>query len=366
MVDASFVLDGIMKSNFPDHVSIEEWEGRSADFDVIIDARSEREFADDHLPGALNLPVVKNDQYAVVGTLHKTDTHEAYLLGVRLSLANISAAIDQSIKNIPRDSRVLVYCFRGGKRSILWLNALSMIGFDVTRLTGGWKAYRTWVRARLETLSPQFRFNVFCGPTGSGKTRLLYALGRAGAQVIDLEDLARHRGSLIGHLPGVAQPSQKLFDSRLLQIMRSLDPSRPVWLEAESKKIGAVALPKAFFETMHSGKLFRIDAPMARRVELWREDYAHFEDDPEDMLKRLSFLRPLVGGVELEYWRQLASEKKMPELFERLMTHHYDPAYTRSIRKNYTSPDAKALFLNDLTPTALDEVALELIREGKA
>jgi tRNA 2-selenouridine synthase len=350
-----------MKSSLPDHVTIEQWEKGDSLFDVVIDARSEREFAEDHLPGALNLPVVKNDQYADVGKLYKTDTHEAYLLGVRISLTNISAAIDQSIKEIPRDSRVLVYCFRGGKRSTLWLNALSTIGFDVKRLTGGWKAYRTWVRDTLEILSPQFSFNVLCGPTGSGKTRLLYALNRTGAQVIDLEDLARHRGSLIGHIPDVNQPSQKLFDSYLLQKMRSLDPARPVWIEAESKKIGAVALPKAFFETMHAGKIFRVDAPMARRVELWREDYAHFEEDPEDMLKRLSHLRPLVGGVELEYWHQLASEKKMPELFERLMTHHYDPAYTRSIRKNYTGQDAKALVLNDLSQTALDKVAHELI-----
>lgn len=351
-----------MKPSYSDRVAIEQWASAYSDFDVIIDARSEKEFYQDHLPGAMNLPVVKNDEYAQVGTLHKTDTHQAYLLGVRLSMVNISKAIDQTIQNFPRGTRVLVYCFRGGKRSKLWLDALTTIGFKAKRLEGGWKAYRAWVRSMLEDLPGQFQYNVLCGPTGCGKTRLLDALRRAGEQVLDLEAIAKHRGSLIGYVPGIEQPSQKLFDSQLLAEMRALDPSRPVWVEAESKKIGDVSLPLSLFEAIHNGTVFRIEAPMTARVHLWREDYGHFEIDPNALLSRLKPLRPLVGGEEFDLWERLTEEKSIPQLFERLMTHHYDLAYKRSILKNYPNyEDAKVINLSDLSGSALDKIARDLL-----
>lgn len=352
-----------MKTGFTDHIAIEHWAADGATFDVIIDARSEHEFADDHLPGALNLPVIHDDEYAEVGTLHKTDTHQAYLLGVRLSMTNISQAIKETIQGFPRGTRVMVYCLRGGKRSRLWLDALSTIGFKTQRLQGGWKAYRAWVRNTLETLPRQFHYKVLCGPTGCGKTRLLAALRCAGAQVIDLEAIARHRGSLIGYLPGVEQPAQKLFDSLLLAELRALDPAKPVWVEAESKKIGAVSLPESLFTAIHAGTVFRVEAPMAARVALWREDYGHFEQDPDTLLSRLKHLRPLVGGDEFDLWQKLATDGRMPQLFERLMTHHYDLAYSRSIRKNYPTYDAATLIsLDDLSTSALDRVAQNLTR----
>ena len=345
-----------------DRVEIQDVTGPSGAFDVIIDARSEHEFAVDHFPGALNLPVVHDEEYALVGTLHKTDTHQAYLLGVQLSMANISTAISDTIQTFPRGTRVLVYCFRGGKRSKLWLDALTTIGFKVKRLQGGWKAYRAWVRGSLETLPLQFQYNVLCGPTGCGKTRLLYALRRSGSQILDLEDIAKHRGSLIGYLPGVNQPAQKLFDSLLLAELRQLDPAKPVWVEAESKKIGDVALPDSVFGAIHAGTVFRVEAPMEARVALWREDYGHFEKDPFDMLSRLQHLRTLVGGEEFEKWKQLAAEERMPELFERLMTHHYDLAYGRSIRKHYPNYETTSVInMADLSESALDKIAHALL-----
>jgi tRNA 2-selenouridine synthase len=328
---------------------------------LVIDARSEREYAEDHLPGAVNLPVVGNDEYAEVGTTHRTDKHRAYLIGVSYALRNMSRAIDELVTRYPKDARMLVYCFRGGKRSKLWLDSLSTIGYRVDRLPGGWKAYRAWVRSQLETVPRAFRYNVLCGPTGCGKTRLLAALQTVGAQVLDLEELARHNGSLIGDRPGVAQPTQKWFDSLLLEELRKFNPQRPVWVESESKKIGAIQVPDALLETLRAGEVFAVEAPMSERVRLWREDYGHFEADPDALIAKLRHLRPLIGGEEFAHWERLAAERRMPELFQRLMEAHYDPAYARSIGRNFPQyAKAPRLTLSSLDMNALVDVARTL------
>jgi len=331
---------------------------------LVIDARSEREYAEDHLPRAINLPVVDNEEYAQVGTTHRTDAHRAYTIGVSYALRNISRHIDELVARHPKDARMLVYCFRGGKRSKLWVDALSTIGFRVDRLPGGWKAYRAWVRDQLDTLPRNFRYYVLCGSTGCGKTRLLAALESVGAQVLDLEGLAQHRGSLIGDIPGVAQPPQKWFDSLLVEKLRGFDPSRPVWVESESKKIGAIQLPSSLLDAVHGGRLFSLSAPMAERVSLWREDYSHFERDPDALMARLHFLRPLVGGEEFARWEGLARDRRAPELFQRLMEAHYDPAYARSIGRNYPLIDKAAkVELRRLDRDSLLEAARHLHRE---
>ena len=337
------------------------------EYDLVIDARSEREFSEDHLPGAVNLPVVDNREYAEVGTTHRTDKHRAYLIGVSYALKNISDAIHDLVARYPKDARMLVYCFRGGKRSKLWFDALSTIGYRVDRLPGGWKAYRAWVREQLAQSPSRFTYHVLCGPTGCGKTRLLSALAEAGGQVLDLEGLASHRGSLIGDIPGVAQPTQKWFDSLLVDKLRRFEPSRPVWVESESRKIGAIQLPAELLHAMHSGRVFSISAPMGERVKLWREDYSHFEQDLPAMMERLRHLRPLVGAEEFAVWERLAAEQRAAELFQRLMEAHYDPAYSRSIGKNYpTYEKASVLKLERLDQPALLEVAERLQREPVA
>ncbi len=328
---------------------------------LLIDARSEREFAVDHVPGAVNLPVVDNEEYAEVGTTHRTDTHRAYLIGVSYALRNISHAIDELVARHPPEARMLVYCFRGGKRSKLWFDALSTIGFRVDRLPGGWKAYRAWVRDQLAELPRRLRYNVLCGPTGCGKTRLLSALASVGAQVLDLEGLARHRGSLIGDIPGVAQPTQKWFDSLFVETLRRFDLEKPIWVESESKKIGAIEVPTALLETMRDGRLLSVSAPMSERVALWREDYSHFERDLDAMMDRLRHLRPLIGGEEFARWQSLAAERRGPELFQRLMEAHYDPAYDRSMRRNYPNIDeASKVELSRLDRESLIETARQL------
>lgn len=327
-------------------------------YDLIIDARSPREFAQDHIPGAVNMPVANDDEYAEVGTLHRTDKMGAYRLGVRYSLRNIERHLAEDFPKYGDRLHILVYCFRGGKRSKLWTDALETIGYKVEKLHGGWKAYRRWVNDQLTEVPTRYRYNVLSGPTGCGKTRLLYALRCAGAQVLDLEEIASHRGSVLGYVPGKSQPSQKYFDSILLRQLSSFDPARPIWVEAESKKIGNVQLPNALLETMRAGSTIQVETEMQQRVSLWRQDYHHFEENPLGMLDLLKFLRPLVGGEEFAAWEALAKQSQMPELFERLMLNHYDPAYRRSILRNYPAIDASpSVALHDLSTAGLLSVA---------
>jgi tRNA 2-selenouridine synthase len=336
-------------------------------YTLVVDARSQREYAEDHVPGATNLPVVDDDEYAEVGTVHRGDSHRAYLIGVSYALRNMAQAIEQLVARYPKDSRMLVYCFRGGKRSKLWFDALSTIGYRVDRLPGGWKAYRAWVREQLEQLPRRLTYQVLCGPTGCGKTRLLSALAAQGAQVLDLEGLACHRGSLIGQIPGVRQPTQKWFDSLLVDTLRRFDPARPVWIEAESKKIGAIELPAALMEALHRAHVLRVSAPMPERVKLWQEDYSHFQSDPAALLERLRFLRPLVGSEEFARWQQLADGRQMAQLFQRLMEAHYDPAYARSIRKHYPGVErSPSVDLQQLGRDALAAVAKRLVATAPA
>ena len=336
-------------------------------YDVIIDARSPREYSDDHLPGAMNLPVVLDAEYEKVGIAHKDDPHQAYLIGVRLSLRNIADHIDQHLADFGSSARFLVYCFRGGKRSKLWADNLRTIGFKVDVLKGGWKNYRRWVRDGLESLPPKLSFHVLSGSTGTGKTRLLAALESIGEQVLDLEDLAEHRGSLIGSLPGVDQPAQKYFETLLLDKLRSFDPERVIWIEDESRKIGAIQIPETMFGAIRRGEIFVIDAPMVERVRLWREDFPHLVADPIRMVELLRPVRALVGGEEYEHWQATAARSATDELFERVMVMHYDPCYARSMRKERSRERMRAIItLQSLSEESLTAAAKTLVAEGKS
>ena len=335
-----------------------------ASYALVIDARSPHEYVEDHVPGAVNLPVVDDAEFAEVGIRHKTDKHAAYLIGVEYSLRNIAAQIKPLISRFTERDRFLVYCFRGGKRSRLWADNLRTIGFEVDVLAGGWKAYRQWVRDGLAQLPQQFDFRVLCGPTGCGKTRLLYELERQGHQVLELEGLARHRGSLLGDIPGERQPSQKFFDTLLLDRLRKFDRERPIWLEAESKKIGNLQLPDALYEAMQASPVVSVAAPMAARVWLWREDYAHFAADPVAMVQKLEPLKPLVGKETLTLWMTLASTGNVDELFESVMTRHYDPCYARSNRRSYGRRiEERVIELDSLEPRDLEAPVRRLVAD---
>jgi tRNA 2-selenouridine synthase len=307
-----------------------------AGFDEIIDARSPSEFAEDHVPGAVNCPVLDDAERARVGTLYKqVSPFEAKKVGATLVARNIARHIEERFRDRPRTWRPLVYCWRGGKRSGAMAHVLSQIGWDARTLEGGYRAYRRAVVAELETLPARFRWRVVCGLTGTGKSRLLAALAERGAQVLDLEQLAEHRGSVLGNLPDRPQPSQKMLESRVWGALRRLDPARPVYAEAESKKIGLLRLPDALLAAMWAGDVIRLEMDMPGRVALLMEEYGHFIASPQLLQEKLELLHRLYGAPLIGRWKALAADGGWSGLVAELLQTHYDPAYLRSTRGHY-------------------------------
>jgi tRNA 2-selenouridine synthase len=307
-----------------------------SEFDELIDVRSEGEFAEDHIPGALNCPVLDDAERARVGTIYKqVSPFEAKKLGAALVSANIARHIQADFLARPRTWRPLLYCWRGGERSGAFAHVLAQVGWRVGRLDGGYKAYRRAVVAALGTLPPAFDWRVVCGLTGTGKSRLLRALRDAGCQVLDLEAVAAHRGSVLGSLPGEAQPPQKFFESRIWSALHGFDARRPVYVEAESKKVGDLRVPEALIAAMWGSECVVIEAPLPVRVALLKEEYAHFLEQPENLIAKLECLTSLHGRAVIDRWRELATARQWDELTADLLVRHYDPAYTRAITKHY-------------------------------
>jgi tRNA 2-selenouridine synthase len=326
-----------------------------SDFDEIIDVRSPAEYAEDHIPGAISAPVLDDEQRAEVGTLYTQESpFVAKKRGAVLIARNIAHHIDNLFYDKPKQWKVLVYCWRGGQRSGAMAHILAQVGWSVGRLDGGYKSYRQQVLADLERIPDTLNFRVVCGPTGSGKSRLLRALHEQGAQVLDLEALAQHRGSLLGNLPNELQPAQKMFDSRLWNVLRHFDAKRPVFVEAESKKIGLINTPESLLIKMRASDCLLIDAPVAARVQLLMEDYKHFLSDPALLIERLSPLLPLHGRQVLDHWQQLAEQGEWTTLVEKLLLQHYDPSYRRSTGNNFPQlSNARVLQLPNLDDATL-------------
>ncbi len=305
-------------------------------FDEIIDVRSEGEFAEDHVPGAVNCPVLDNAERAQVGTIYKQRSpFEARKIGAALASANIARHMKARFLDRPRDWQPLVYCWRGGERSGAFAHVLSRVGWQVARLEGGYRGYRRAVIADLERMPGPIRLRVVCGLTGTGKSRLLQSLRENGAQVLDLEALAAHRGSLLGGLPDEPQPSQKMFESRVWAALTGFDASRPVYIEAESKKIGALRVPEALIDRMWASECIVLEAAIATRVALLKLEYAHFLHNPDSLLERLARLVPLHGHALIDKWKELVQQGRWDELTADLLVRHYDPAYTRAINNHY-------------------------------
>ncbi|WP_034641807.1 tRNA 2-selenouridine(34) synthase MnmH [Chitinilyticum aquatile] len=300
-------------------------------FDCIIDVRTPLEYAEDHIPSAINAPVLSNEERVVVGTMYKqVSPFEATKLGAALVAQNIARHLQTTFADKPINWKPLIYCWRGGKRSGSMTAWFNLIGWKARQLDGGYKAYRHQVLARLDGMPGQFDYRVLAGLTGCGKTRLLHALARCGAQVLDLEALARHRGSLLGALPGEVQPSQKRFDSELLQVLAGFTPERPVFVEAESKKIGQLQLPAALMQALSSAPCIRVEAELDDRVDFLCTDYAGLFAEPERLKKLLGFLAATYGRQTLARWEALIDAGERATLFRELIELHYDPAYLRS------------------------------------
>jgi len=312
-----------------------------ASYDTVIDCRSPAEYAQDHIPGAVSAPVLDDAERAAVGTLYKqVSPFEAKRVGAALVAKNVARHVETLFAGKDRGWRPLVYCWRGGKRSAAMAHILREIGWDAQTLAGGYRGYRRWVVAQLETIPRKLLFKVVNGPTGSGKSRFLGALRRAGAQVLDLEDLAAHRGSVLGNLPDRPQPSQKWFESQLLHELSALEPARPVFVEGESKKIGQLQVPEALIGAMRASPCIVLDTAIEVRVTLLLEEYRHFVDNPEALEAQLDCLVGLHARETIAGWKSLVSRSAWRDFVALLLMEHYDPAYRRSSQRNFPHLEA--------------------------
>jgi tRNA 2-selenouridine synthase len=335
---------------------------RLASFSAIVDARSESEFSDDRLPGAVNWPTLNDHERHVIGTEYKqASPFDARKRGAAWAAANIARHLEREGPGLARDWKPLVYCWRGGQRSGALALVLSQIGFEVSVLEGGYRSFRRHVVETLEQLPLGLQFHVLCGTTGSGKSRLLEHLGQAGAQVLDLEHLARHRGSVLGGLDE-PQPGQRAFETALWQALRGFDPTRPVWVEAESRTIGRLRVPDALILQMRAADCWSLEVPPPARVRFLIDEYRHFLDDPERLCQRLDALRELRGHAVIDAWQQDARSGRWEALVSQLLLAHYDPVYLKSMARNFERyGEATPVALPTLEPAALAAAARELV-----
>ncbi len=334
-------------------------------YSSVIDARSEAEFALDHLPGAVNWPTLNNDERHRIGTMYvQENPFEAKKRGAAIAARNIAGHIERELLDAPKSWQPLLYCWRGGKRSGSLALVLDQIGFRVSLIEGGYKAFRSAVLADLPLQAQRHRYQVVCGPTGSGKTRLLVALAQAGAQVLDLEGLACHRSSVLGQIPGQAQPSQKRFDTLVWDALRSFDATRPVFIESESKKVGNLAVPAALIVAMHASPCLDLQLPTEERVALLLEDYAFFLHDRELFCDRLHALTELRSKAVVDGWKALVHAGRSEQVVRELLTLHYDPGYAASIRRNFEHyADARAVRASTRSDATFAEIAKSLRAE---
>lgn len=348
---------------YPSIISFESVAKSLDQFDSIIDVRSPAEFKIDQIPGAINCPVLDDEERIRVGTLYKqVNAFEAKKLGAALVAKNIGHHLALQFQGMSKDWRPLIYCWRGGNRSGSMAHILAKIGWPVAQLEGGYKAYRHYVNLNLPELAQATRYIVLCGPTGSGKSRLLEALAQHDAQVLDLEKLARHRGSVLGKLPSTSQPSQKHFETQIWQQLAAMDISRPIFIEAESKKVGDLRVPEALIERMRASECVTLNLSLAQRVAILSADYPHFIAQSEQLIAQLQCLTPLHGKEQIGRWCELARTGHWQELVHALLDKHYDPTYQRAIERNFPhSHNAKVITFEGDANQYFPQLAQQLI-----
>ncbi len=299
-------------------------------FDALIDARSPAEFSEDHIPGAINLPVMDNEQRAHIGTLYVQDSKfKARKIGAALVARTVATHLETTLAAKPNTWKPLIYCWRGGQRSGAFATILAQIGWRAHTLDGGYQSYRRHVKACLYDTPFPCPVILLDGNTGSAKTEILLRLKQHGMQVIDLEELAHHRGSLFGARQG-GQPSQKAFETALACETAKLDPARPLIVEAESSKIGARILPPALWRAMKAAPRLEIQAPLAARARYLTRAYADIIKDTERLSAAIDKLTPYQPRARIARWHELVKAGDMHTLAAELMHHHYDTRYERS------------------------------------
>jgi tRNA 2-selenouridine synthase len=327
-----------------------------ADFDAIIDVRSPSEYAEDHLPGAVSMPVLSDAERAEVGTIYTQESpFRARKIGAALVARNAARHIEDRLMGMEGGWRPLVYCWRGGQRSGSFASILSQIGWRVEVLEGGYRTWRRLVVGWLYDAELGVRLIRLDGYTGTAKTALLKEVAALGGQVIDLEGLARHRGSILGDVEG-AQPAQKGFETALVQALDALDPARPVLVEAESARIGTLRLPPALWAAMKDSPRIVVEAPVEARAAFLAKAYAELAADVPALTVRLDGLRGLVGHETVDGWLAMLGEGRLTDLSEALIRQHYDPAYGR-LRRSDEGRVLARVKVETLEPPALRAAA---------
>ncbi len=332
---------------------------RAAGFDTIIDVRSPAEFAEDHVPGAVNMPVLSNEERARIGTIYVQESpFKARKIGAVLVARNAAAAIEANLLERDGGWRPLVYCWRGGQRSGSFASILQQIGWRTETLAGGYQSWRRHVVTELYDARHALKIIRLDGFTGTAKTDLLIRAAALGAQTIDLEGLANHRGSVLGDTFG-PQPAQKGFETALLDRLSTFDPAKPVLVEAESSRIGTLRLPPALWAAMKDSPRIVAQAAPTDRARYLAAQYADLAANVPALTTRLDHLRPHVGHATVDHWLTLLDAGRTEDLALALITDHYDPAYGR-LRRADTAPVLAELDAGDLMPAALDAAAARL------
>ncbi|MFW6359160.1 MAG: tRNA 2-selenouridine(34) synthase MnmH [Chroococcales cyanobacterium] len=335
-------------------------------YSEIIDVRSPAEYAEDHLPNAINLPVLNNEERAKVGTIYKQiSPFEARKIGSSLVAKNISSHLNTHFASKEKDYSPLVYCWRGGQRSNSLAHILTQVGWRVTVLEGGYKTYRTYVREELKRLTPQLSYKILCGLTGSGKTYLLQQLSQQGGQVLDLEGLANHRGSLLGQVwenQLQLQPSQKRFESLLLQKLKEFDCHKPVWVESESNTIGEIHVPSQLWKEMKRSPCIEIQLPLEERVKWLLQEYSHLTKNLNLLKYKLQWLTSRHGKKKIEEWYSLIDSSQLDSFVKDILINHYDPAYQRSVQHSFSNQLEKSLQLPNLSNNSIANAINELLK----
>jgi len=325
-----------MQPSNPHILKLDQFLSELDSFDLVIDVRSPAEFALDHIPGAVNFPVLSNDERVQIGTLYKqVSPFAAKKLGAALVSKNIAEHLEKHLLELPREWRPLIYCWRGGERSGAFTHILNRIGWKARQLESGYQGFRRTVIDGLEADAKAFTFQVICGMTGSGKTRVLQEVGQLDLQILDLEGLAVHRGSVLGNEPNIDQPSQKGFETALWNALRKLDPSQPVVVESESKKVGGLHIPDALMEKIRNGACIELRSSTQTRVSWLIREYHHFLTGTDNFKDKLALLTTYYGKVQITKWNEAIDAGKFPELVEELLVKHYDPSYQSSIVRNF-------------------------------
>lgn len=326
--------------------------------DMVIDVRAPCEFAQDHIPGAVNLPVLSDAERAQVGTIYaRQSAFLARKIGAALVAQNAAHHLQGPLAALEGDWQPLVYCWRGGQRSGAFATILDQVGWRVHLIEGGYRSYRKQVSTKLYDTDLAHRIMMLDGGTGTAKTRLLHHLQKAGSQIIDLEGLAGHRGSLFGGLE-MAQPSQKMFESRLAAALEALDPARLTWVEGESSKIGALMVPPALWQAMCAAPRLEVTAPLAARARFLATAYADLTRDPAILIRRIEKLRTYHATETIAQWKEMAKAGQWQPLAAALMSEHYDKRYLKSQAR--AAPPATQLALAALDEDTLEKTARDL------